>query len=451
MRAENLPELAIQTFRHYYGQLLRGETGIIHESEITPVIDLPDAEAFGEELATVGRAQIPRAVSIKLNGGLGTSMGLEKAKSLLEIKKKLTFLDIIAKQTLTANIPLVFMNSFATQDDTLAKLQKYPELFSRIPIDFLQNKIPKIRQQDLRPATSPESPHLEWCPPGHGDLYTALVTSGTLEQLLRHEYRYCFVSNSDNLGAIIDERILGHFVSAKCPFLMEVADRTEADRKGGHLARLSNGKRQLILREAAQCSQTDSDSFQDINLYAYFNTNNLWIDLWALRDLLEQNDNVLTLPMIRNSKTLDPTDQASTPVYQLETAMGAAIGVFPGADAVRVPRTRFAPVKTCSDLLTVRSDLTILTPSYLVKPNPARTLGAFQAHLDTQYYGRISQLEERFPFGPPSLIKCRSLKIIGDFAFGEAVCLKGDVKLVNNSNRQANIPEGAEIDGLLEV
>ncbi|MGW8179107.1 MAG: UTP--glucose-1-phosphate uridylyltransferase, partial [bacterium] len=262
--------------------------------------DLPDAESFSEDLEDLGRSQLSKTVTIKLNGGLGTSMGLEQANSLLEVKDGLSFLDIIARQSLASEVPLVLMNSFSTRTDSLSELSKYPALSKGVPIDFLQHKVPKIRESDLRPASSPENPSLEWCPPGHGDIYTALVTSGTMEQLLKTGYRYCFISNADNLGAVIDNRILGYLVSTKSHFLMEAADRTEADRKGGHIARLSNAVGKLILREAAQCSGNDWEHFQDIGRYKYFNTNNLWIDLLALDKLLQELKGILRLPMIRN-------------------------------------------------------------------------------------------------------------------------------------------------------
>ncbi len=168
-------------------------------------------------------------------------------------------------------------------------------------------------------------------------------------------YRYAFTSNVDNLGATIEPAILGYFVAQGLPFMMEVADRTEADQKGGHLARRAATGR-LLLRETAQCPPSDTEAFQDITRHRYFNTNNLWINLDALADLLARSEDGVALPLIRNSKTVDPRDPDSPPVYQLETAMGAAIELFDGAGAIRVPRSRFAPVKTTDDLLGVRSD-----------------------------------------------------------------------------------------------
>ncbi len=110
----------------------------------------------------------------------------------------------------------------------------------------------------MAPAYWPESPAKEWNPPGHGDLYAAISTSGTLDQLLEGGYEYAFVSNSDNLGAVLDTEILGYFAEERLPFLMEVAHRTRADRKGGHLAQLENG--QLILRELAQCPPDETQT-----------------------------------------------------------------------------------------------------------------------------------------------------------------------------------------------
>ncbi|HUM69832.1 MAG TPA: UTP--glucose-1-phosphate uridylyltransferase, partial [Chloroflexota bacterium] len=251
MQAEGLPDVFIRTFAGYYEQLVAGNTGLISESEIEPVTALPDADTFSEEMAAIDEEAMPHTAVIKLNGGLGTSMGLEQAKSLLVVKEGLSFLDIIARQSICTAVPLILMDSFSTQEDAREVLCRYPELDNGLSQSFLQHKAPKITQADLTPVSWPDNPALEWCPPGHGDIYTALVTSGTLTALLARGYEYAFVSNADNLGAVIDRRILGYFASQQLPFMMEVANRTEMDRKGGHLAQRPDG--QLILRESAQC------------------------------------------------------------------------------------------------------------------------------------------------------------------------------------------------------
>src|SRR5215208_5233937 len=138
MREEGIADPAIHSFAHYYRLLSEGETGMLPESALAPLEDVPDAD-----------------------------------------------------------------------------------------------KLPQ--------ASWPDDPRLEWAPPGHGDLYTSLVTSGMLAELLEHGYEFAFVANSDNLGAVLEPRILSWFAREELPFAMEVADRTQADRKGGHPARLRAG------------------------------------------------------------------------------------------------------------------------------------------------------------------------------------------------------------------
>jgi UTP--glucose-1-phosphate uridylyltransferase len=438
MRGEGLGDAAVETFAHQYRRLREGETGTLPEADIEPVADLPDAEELPD-----AEAPLDEAVVIKLNGGLGTGMGMTKAKSLLEVKDGRTFLDLIAEQVLDlrersgARLPLVLMNSFATRDDSLAALERYPDLSAGLPADFVQNKVPKITEDGLEPVEWPDDPALEWAPPGHGDLYTALVTSGMLEALLQGGYRWAFVSNSDNLGAVLDPRILAHLAGSGAPFLMEVADRTSSDRKGGHLARrASDGG--LVLREIAQTPDEDVDAFQDTGRHRYFNTNTLWIDLHALRDVLG-DDGVLDLPMIVNRKTVDPSDKGSTSVIQLETAMGAAIGVFEGATALRVPRSRFVPVKTTNDLLSLRSDAYVIGDGRAVRLAPERDGVPPFVDLDSEYYKLVDDFDARFPQGPPSLVACDSLHVHGDVTFGAGVVVRGEATVEG----PGTVPDGA--------
>jgi UTP--glucose-1-phosphate uridylyltransferase len=429
MRAEGLGEAAVESFARQYERLHAGETGTLAEADIEPVAALPDAEELTE---SADAELLDQAVVIKLNGGLGTSMGMTKAKSLLEVKDGRSFLDLIAEQILDlrarsgARLPLVVMNSFATRADSLAALERYDDLSAGLPADFVQNKVPKIRADDLSPAEWPDDAGLEWAPPGHGDLYTALVTSGMLEALLDEGYRYAFVSNSDNLGAVLDPRILAWLAERAAPFLMEVADRTSSDRKGGHLARRRSDGR-LVLREIAQTPAADVDAFQDTSRHKYFNTNTLWVDLHALRDLLSAGAGVIDLPMIVNRKTVDPGDPSSTPVIQLETAMGAAIGVFDGAAALRVPRSRFVPVKTTNDLLSLRSDAYVIGEGRAVHLAPERDGVPPFVDLDPDHYKLVAGFDARFPAGPPSLVACDALRVVGDVTFGAGVVVRGEV------------------------
>lgn len=444
MTAEGLPDLFIDKFAYYYDKLVAGDDGLIPEAAILPVESLPDAERLPSTLAEVGQEAVSRTVVIKLNGGLGTSMGLTGPKSLLVVKEGLTFLDIIARQAIHVGAPLLLMNSFATDEESLAVLSHYPKHPAGLSPSFLQHKQLKIVEADLSPASWPDDRELEWCPPGHGDLYTSLVTSGMLDKLLASGYEYAFISNADNLGAVLNLHILGYLAHKRLPFLMEVADRTAADRKGGHLARRNDG--QLILREIAQCPAEDLPAFQDIGRHRFFNTNNLWLHLPTLQRVLIECDYRLRLPMIRNRKTVDPRDPDSTPVYQLETAMGSAIAVFAGAEAIRVPRARFAPVKKTDDLLAVRSDAYTLTDDYRVELAPERGGTPPAVELIGDYYRFVNGLDSHFPAGAPSLRHCNHLTVEGEFEFGRDVLLCGDVHFRNPNGHIYRVPDGLVVE-----
>ncbi|MFH1991674.1 MAG: UTP--glucose-1-phosphate uridylyltransferase [Pseudomonadota bacterium] len=442
MEAAGIHPVVIDTFTHYYKQILAGETGLISGREIEPVAadEVEDASRI-KRYAAAGKQALNQTVTIKLNGGLGTSMGLTGAKSLLEVKNGATFLEMMLMQAARSEVKLALMNSYSTHDDTMAALAKMKP--SEVPLVFLQNKFPKILRKDLSPAAWPQNPTLEWNPPGHGDIYSAIYTSGRLKHLLDKGIAYAFISNSDNLGATMDTALLGYFSEHNFPFMMEVARRTPADVKGGHIARHKDGR--LILREAAQCPQDEIDAFQDIHLYGFFNTNNIWINLKVLENLIEKHG-VVKLPMIRNPKTLDPRDENSPEVYQVEAAMGAAISLFEGATVIQIPDFRFFPVKKCNDLLAIRSDRFVFSKEKTLSINPAVRYERIEIDLDPTYYGKVDLFNQRFSEQVPSLIECESLKIRGDVRFESGVKIKGRVVIKNSSSKQALVKEGTVID-----
>lgn len=428
MLAAGMGEAAIRAFQRNYESLLRDETGLIPESSITPA----EGIASSDELTASPEcaALLSQAVVIKLNGGLGTGMGLQGPKSLLPIRDGVNFVDLMVRQILDlrkssgANVRLLLMNSFSTSDDTLGHLKKYAGdgLADASEVELMQNQIPKIDAATLAPVEWPADPDMEWCPPGHGDLFPALVGSGWLDRLLAEGVKYAFVSNSDNLGAILDPALLEYFAKSGAPFLMEVTRRTAADRKGGHLAvRKSDGR--LLLREVAQCPDDDIDAFQNIDEHRFFNTNSLWLRLDLLKEQLAADSGVLPLPMIKNRKTVDPRDKKSTSVIQLEVAMGAAIECFEGSLAIEVPRSRFAPVKTTSDLLALRSDAYEILDNGQVRLHPDRQ-GIPPVISLSDDYKLVDQLE---PLGVPGLLKCRSLVVDGLLHFEPGVVIEGDV------------------------
>jgi len=450
MKKEGLNDAAIAAFKYNYSVLTSGQDTMIPESSISPVDSLPSYESLN---VAEDSSLLRRTVVLKLNGGLGTGMGLEKAKSLLPVKQGLTFLDLIAQQVESmkdgfgTNVKFMLMNSFSTSEDTLEALAKYPSLGTGSDLEFVQNKAPKVTEEDLRPASWAASPEHEWCPPGHGDLYPAMVGSGTLDRLLMQGIKYMFVSNSDNLGATLDLKLLTYFAGSKAPFMMEVATRTDADKKGGHLAK-DKKTGGLLLRETAQCPEEDEKEFQNVAKYKFFNTNNLWVDLEALADQFRKSGGALQLPVMKNTKTVDPRDKKSTKVLQLETAMGAAISCFPGATAVVIPRSRFAPVKTTNDLLALRSDAYLLTPDSRIELDPKRSGVPPNVKLDGSYKF-VDAMDAMIPSGPPSLIDCKKLVIEGPIVFSPGVTIVGEVTIKNASSEKKAVAPGVYADTTL--
>ncbi|MCL2064267.1 MAG: UTP--glucose-1-phosphate uridylyltransferase [Candidatus Cloacimonetes bacterium] len=438
MNVSGINHETIQVFSHYYNQFINGEKGKLGKNNIIlpnpeQVIDYEglqqDVKLYPKDMDIT--SNLRKLAIIKLNGGLGTSMGLSKAKSLLPVKDDDTFLDIIVKQTLKMRekfqieLPLIFMNSFNTSEDTIDFLKKYPEMkISGLPLEFIQNMFPKVRKDNFQPLES-SIETMNWNPPGHGDIYNALSSSGLLQNLINKGFEYIFVSNSDNLGAVVDPKILTMMIEKKIDFAMEVCNRTEMDKKGGHLASTLDGK--LVLREVAQCPDEEIEEFQNVEIYKYFNTNNLWINLQALQKKMIENDGVLPLPLILNEKKVD-----NTSIYQFETAMGAAISVFNNSKAFCVPRNRFLPVKKNQDLLLLWSDSYMLNKDYcLVKKEGAKNT---ILELDNDFYGNIEQLKTACEEGIPSLYDCDTLKIKGFVKFHKDQVFKGEVELVGNDS-----------------
>jgi UTP--glucose-1-phosphate uridylyltransferase len=432
MRAAGAHAEAIRAFELAYERLDSGETAMLPSAELEPAGDIPALDDLPEADAPGALSQV---VVIKLNGGLATTMGLQQPKSLMEARDGRSFLDLIIGQTLAlrerhgVELPLVLMDSDSTREPTLEELARHPELDSEgIAPDFMQSVVPKLDAETLEPVSWPQAPALEWNPPGHGDVYGALRRSGMLDALLERGFRYAMISNADNLGSSVEARIAAHVAANEIPFLMEVVQGTEADRKGGHVARRTADGR-LVLRETAQTPDSDEESFRDYRRWRWYNTNTLWVDLQVLAQRLEQSEGVLELPLIINRKTVDPRDPDSTPVIQLESAMGAAIGSFPGAALLQVPRTRFAPVKTTDDLLVLRSDVYEVGDDLRVEPVPARADALPYVELDKRYYRLIDAFEQRFPSGPPSLREAERLVVHGDVTFGGGVRVRGAVEL----------------------
>ncbi|WP_370894542.1 UTP--glucose-1-phosphate uridylyltransferase [Janibacter sp. GXQ6167] len=449
MRERGVNDRAIAVFEHYWRELESGAQGTIPEDTIEPLGDL--TELADLDITDDERAEALRQVAVvKLNGGLGTGMGMSGPKSALVARDALTFLDIIARQLIAlgkrygTRPPLVLMDSFRTREESLEILERYPELAEQtLPLDFLQSAEPKLRADDLSPVQWPDDPSLEWCPPGHGDVYVSLQASGLLDAMREQGIRYAFLSNADNLGATCDPDIAAWMLREGVPYAAEVTVRTANDRKGGHLAIRKSDER-LILRDSAMVVDGEDPYFQDNKRHQWFHTNNLWVDLERLAALLDERDGVLGLPIVINRKTVDPSRPDSTKVIQIESAMGTAIETFEGAQAIRVPRTRFRPVKTTNELLLLRSDVFALDEdsrvvSTISHDEPSITLD--------EHYKLIADFDQRFPKGAPSLRECTSLSVAGEVTFGAGVRCVGDVEI--DAADPVAIPDGEELTGRL--
>ena len=452
MHKGGMGDAPIRAFRHSYETLAAGKSGFVPESTIQPVTDLPRYEDIAGN--TRDSATLSQVVVVKLNGGLGTGMGLEKAKSLLPIKDGLAFLDFIARQILWLrekhHSPLRFlvMNSFSTSKDTLEFFKKYPALGEPSQLEIMQSAVPKVDAKSLRPAVWPKNAALEWCPPGHGDLYPSLLGSGWLDRLIAAGVKYMFASNSDNLGASLDLNVLNYFAASGKPFLMEVCERAPADRKGGHIAQNKNG---YLLRETAQCPEEDQAALEDVNRHRFFNTNNLWMRLDRLKKLLDESGGFLPLAVIQNSKTVDPRDKTSPKVVQLESAMGAAIACYPDSGAMIVPRSRFAPVKTTADLLALRSDAYQITEDWRLVLSPECHGVPPLIELDGDHYKLMDQFDAKLKDGVPSLARCTELKVSGPVAFSAKNIFVGKVAIKNKDAIVKALPPGEYQDRTVDL
>lgn len=420
---------------------LSGEAKFIEWSKIqTPtdevVVPYDNLAPLSED-PTETKKLLDKLVVLKLNGGLGTTMGCTGPKSVIEVRNGLTFLDLIVKQIESLNIkygckvPLLLMNSFNTHDDTQKIIEKYSN--SNIEIHtFNQSQYPRLVVEDFSPLPCKGNTGKDgWYPPGHGDVFPALMNSGKLDLLLSKGKEYVFVANSDNLGAVVDLKILNHLVQNKNEYCMEVTPKTLADVKGGTLISYE-GKVQLL--EIAQVPDQHVNEFKSIEKFKIFNTNNLWVNLNAIKRLVEED--ALKMEIIPNPKEVN-----GTKVLQLETAAGAAIKFFDRAIGVNVPRARFLPVKATSDLLLVQSDLYTLTDEGYVTRNPVRANPANPSIDLGPEFKKVADFLGRFKT-IPSIVELDSLKVVGDVWFGAGITLKGKVTISAKSGK-LEIPDGA--------
>lgn len=441
MRQAGESDVACRQFAYLFQTFIDQSTPFIDNSMALPARDLPHyRDVVGDSDLDSGLHS--SVVFVRLNGGLGTSMGLESAKSLISVKEGKSFLELALHQTHAESqayghaLPLWLLSSFYTEEETQQALSRLGPIASNAT-SILQHRIPRLNASTLSPIASKEDDLRGWCPPGHGDLYSVFFEKGVLHQALASGKRYLFVSNCDNLGATMDPAILAYVARERIPFLMEVVRRTEADKKGGHLAQSPGG--QIFLRERAQCAPSEIETFESIGVYEFFNTNNLWIEIEALVKLLEEYNGILPLPVIPNYKSGPSIAGVKEDILQLEVAMGSAVVLFPNARALEVDRSRFLPVKTTEDLLLLMSDRYVLSPDGRLSLSPRCVTPSCHVQLDPEYFGSIENFSARFPDGVPSLIEASQFCVQGDVSFEGQVRVVGDVVLYGNVTGQRTI------------
>jgi len=388
---------------------------------------------------------LDKVAVLKLNGGLGTTMGMGGApKSAIEVREGMTFLDLSVRQIehlneqYKVNVTFILMNSFNTDEDTQRIIQKYANHNIQI-LTFNQSRYPRISKESLLPLPrAMDADKSQWYPPGHGDLFDGMRNSGLLDRLLELGKEYIFVSNVDNLGADVDLKILKHLVDSQAEFLMELTDKTKADVKGGTLIDYEGNIRLL---EIAQVPSEHVEDFKSIRKFRYFNTNSVYINLKAMKRLLDQAS--LELDIIVNPKTTDD----GVPIIQLETAVGAAIKHFKNAHGINVPRSRFLPVKSCSDLLLITSNLYSLEHGKLVM-NPKRMFSQTPVVKLGDTFKKVANFQKRFRT-VPNLLELDHLTVSGDVWFGRNITLRGTVIIVANEGNRIDIPDGSILENKL--
>ncbi|KAI9890382.1 MAG: UTP-glucose-1-phosphate uridylyltransferase [Vezdaea aestivalis] len=386
---------------------------------------------------------------IKLNGGLGTSMGCVGPKSVIEVRDGMSFLDLSVRQIeylnrlYKVNVPFVLMNSFNTDEDTQNIIKKY-EGHNIDIMTFNQSRYPRVLKDSLLPAPKNNKSQIsDWYPPGHGDVFESLYNSGILDKLLARGVEIVFLSNADNLGAVVDLRILQHMVESDAEYIMELTDKTKADVKGGTIIDYEGSVRLL---EIAQVPKEHTNEFKSIKKFKYFNTNNIWLNLKAIKRVVENSE--LEMEIIPNNKTIpaDKKGESDLSIVQLETAVGAAIRHFKNAHGVNVPRRRFLPVKTCSDLMLVKSDLYSLKHGQL-SIDPSRFGPAPLIKLGSDFK-KVSDFQKRIS-SIPKMLELDHLTITGAVNLGRGVQLKGTVIIVATEGSTIDVPPGSILENVV--
>lgn len=380
---------------------------------------------------------------LKLNGGLGTTMGLSGPKSAIKIKNNMNFIDMVVKQLKSINrkynasVPLILMNSFNTDERTEKMVSKYSDVDIQT---FNQAQYVKINEENLLPMNlafeKSKDSKKAFYPPGHGDLLTSINTSGILDKLLEQGVEYLFISNIDNLAATVDINILKFITENKIDFCMEVTKKTRTDIKGGTLIDYEDT---MKLMEIAMVPKNKKNEFTSVKKFKIFNTNNLWINIKELKNILSKGD--LNLDIITNSKVVKGEH-----IIQLETAVGSAVKCFNSTAGIVVPRSRFTPIKTCSDLFLCSSNLYAANKGTLtLNKNRINQVSLPVVKLIGKNFQKIKNFDNSFG-NIPDIVDLDVLTVTGNVTFGENVILRGIVIICCPEGGRIDIPDGAILE-----
>eukprot|EP00697_Spironema_sp_BW2_P002779 gnl/Spiro4/13701_TR7298_c0_g1_i1.p1 gnl/Spiro4/13701_TR7298_c0_g1~~gnl/Spiro4/13701_TR7298_c0_g1_i1.p1 ORF type:complete len:486 (-),score=-10.20 gnl/Spiro4/13701_TR7298_c0_g1_i1:4-1290(-) len=405
-----------------------------------------------------------RVAIVKLNGGLGITMGLNGPKSELELVQGKTFLDITIDQIsnlnkkFESNVPLILMNSFNTSKITENSLNRYSQSGVRI-ITFNQRKFPRLDTQTLNPVATSQMDKDCWYPPGHGDIYHSLFKEGIAQKLLDEKRDIIFVSNMDNPGAILDLRILYNVMDKDIPFTMEITDRKTTDIRGGIILQ-DHVTKDLRLVELSQVPKSKLEKLDPVK-FDFWNTNNIWVNLNHLKNFFGPNaEKKLEMDVIINTRTVHApfslleqsqnnlntnfSEDQQDHYLQLEIPAGSAIQNFPKAKLLRVDRSRYRVVKTTSDLMIAQSNIFVWKDGNMVM-NPQRKLPNIPTIKWDQEFRLISGYKKRIPF-LPNILHLDHLTVSGSVRFGKNVTLKGTVIIVATHGGEIHIPDGAILE-----
>ena len=285
-------------------------------------------------------------------GGVSTSMG-GCAKAIVNAKNNMSFIEIKLNHVRQmqskyfCKIPVILMTSQETDEQIMNHLNSKNLLDDIDLIKIVQPVTVRFTLNNENLEVAKKSNGLpSYVPGGHYDSF--ILLNEIKDDLKQKGIKTIFINNIDNLGATIDPVLIGYHVLKKSLFTPEIAKKEKND-KGGTFARISGN---LRLLEGPMVPEDYKDTFSDIKVHKYFNTNLIYIDM----DIFDYFDEINSeVPVFINKKNFDGQE-----VFGFEGAVGLVFGLKNSALLVVDRQKRFLPIKFLSDLWLLRSNFMIL-------------------------------------------------------------------------------------------